>query len=124
MENAVKMDYATESPDNGPMAANAETRKAWLAEGRQAWEDYQRTGLHLANEEVLDWMEKVIQGEDARMPKCHMQSAGQAMLVATLSGCFFGRKGCVRSKTGGSRHSREGCFWHTPSVRICAQPRP
>lgn len=50
---------------------NAAKRMEWLEEGRAAWEDYQRTGLHLSNEEVLDWMDKIIDGEDALMPKCH-----------------------------------------------------
>lgn len=48
------------------------TREAWLKEGRMAWADYQKTGLHLDNKEVLDWMDKIIAGEKAPMPNCHI----------------------------------------------------
>ena len=37
----------------------------------EAWEDYKRTGLHLTNEEVIEWMDKVIAGENPPMPKPH-----------------------------------------------------
>lgn len=50
---------------------NAVTRRKWLEEGRTAWEDYQKTGLHLTNKEVMDWMDKIVAGENAPMPKCH-----------------------------------------------------
>lgn len=49
-----------------------EKREAWRQEGIAAWEEYQRTGLHLTNAEVVDWMDKIIQGEKAPMPKCHI----------------------------------------------------
>ena len=49
-----------------------EKREAWRQEGIAAWEEYQRTGLHLTNEEVVGWMDKIIQGEKASMPKCHI----------------------------------------------------
>lgn len=48
-----------------------EKREAWRQEGIAAWEEYQRTGLHLTNDEVVDWMDAVIRGEKAPMPKCH-----------------------------------------------------
>jgi len=49
-----------------------EKREAWRQEGIAAWEEYQRTGLHLTNDEVIEWMDKIIQGEKAPMPKCHI----------------------------------------------------
>jgi predicted transcriptional regulator len=49
-----------------------EKREAWRQEGIAAWEDYQRTGLHLTNDEVIGWMDKIIQGEKVPMPKCHI----------------------------------------------------
>ena len=49
-----------------------EKREAWRQEGIAAWEEYQRTGLHLTNAEVIGWMDKIIQGEKAPMPKCHI----------------------------------------------------
>lgn len=72
MENAVKIECMTALSDNAPVCRNPEERAAWLAEGRAAWEDYQRTGLHLANEEVMEWMDKIIAGEQVPMPKCHI----------------------------------------------------
>lgn len=49
-----------------------EKREAWRREGIEAWEEYQKTGLHLTNEEVIGWMDKIISGEKAQMPKCHI----------------------------------------------------
>jgi len=49
-----------------------EKREAWRQEGIAAWEEYQRTGLHLTNDEVIEWMDKIIQGEKAPLPKCHI----------------------------------------------------
>lgn len=49
-----------------------EKREAWRQEGIAAWEEYQRTGLHLTNDEVIAWMDKIIQGEKVPMPKCHI----------------------------------------------------
>lgn len=49
-----------------------EKREAWRQEGIEAWEEYQKTGLHLTNREVADWMDKIIAGEKAQMPKCHI----------------------------------------------------
>lgn len=37
-----------------------------------AWEEYERTGLHLTHEEVEAWFEKVLAGEDAELPDCHV----------------------------------------------------
>ena len=49
-----------------------EKREAWRKEGMEAWEEYQKTGLHLTNREVVEWMDKIIAGEKATMPKCHI----------------------------------------------------
>jgi len=49
-----------------------EQREALRQEGIAAWEEYQRTGLHLTNAEVVEWMDKVIQGKKVPMPKCHI----------------------------------------------------
>lgn len=49
-----------------------EKREAWRKEGMEAWEEYQKTGLHLNNGEVMEWMDKIIAGEKAQMPKCHI----------------------------------------------------
>ncbi len=39
---------------------------------RASWGEYQRTGLHLTGEEVEAWMDKIIAGEDAELPECHL----------------------------------------------------
>ena len=49
-----------------------EKREAWRKEGMDAWEEYQKSGLHLSNGEVMEWMDKIIAGEKAQMPKCHI----------------------------------------------------
>ena len=49
-----------------------EKREALRQEGIAAWEDFQRTGLHLTNTEVVEWMDTIIRGEKAPMPKCHI----------------------------------------------------
>ncbi|MCR5813568.1 MAG: CopG family transcriptional regulator [Desulfovibrio sp.] len=47
-------------------------REAWRQEGLAAWEEYQRTGLHLTNDEVLDWLARTAAGENVEMPECHL----------------------------------------------------
>jgi hypothetical protein len=49
----------------------AEKREALRQEARAAHDHFMRTGLHLTNAEVLDWMEKIIQGEKVPLPQCH-----------------------------------------------------
>jgi len=49
-----------------------EKRQSFHQEAQAAWEDYQRTGLHLTNEEVGDWIAKLEAGEDAELPECHV----------------------------------------------------
>ena len=48
-----------------------EKREALRQEAKAAHEHYMLTGLHLTNEEVIGWMDKIIQGEKVPMPKCH-----------------------------------------------------
>ena len=48
-----------------------EKRQSFLRDAQAAWEDYQRTGLHLTNDEMNAWMDKIVAGEDAAMPECH-----------------------------------------------------
>lgn len=49
-----------------------EKREAFKQDAIRAWEDYQRTGLHLALEEADAWLEKLEAGEDVEPPKCHV----------------------------------------------------
>lgn len=49
-----------------------EKREAWRQEGMRAWEEFQQTGLHLTNQEVIEWMDKIIDGKEEPLPECHM----------------------------------------------------
>lgn len=49
-----------------------EKREALRQEAKAAHEHYMQTGLHLTNDEVVGWMDKIIQGEKVPMPKCHI----------------------------------------------------
>lgn len=49
-----------------------EKREAWRQEGIKAWEEFQQTGLHLTNNEVIEWMDKIIEGKKEPLPKCHL----------------------------------------------------
>jgi len=49
-----------------------EMREAWRREGIAAWEEYQRTGLHLTGDEVRGWIDQIRQGKKTPMPKCHV----------------------------------------------------
>lgn len=48
-----------------------ERREAFRQDAERAWEDYQRTGLHLTLEEADAWLAKLEAGEDADLPTCH-----------------------------------------------------
>jgi predicted transcriptional regulator len=49
-----------------------EKRQSFLQDAQAAWEDYQRTGLHLTDDEVGAWIAKLEAGEDADLPECHV----------------------------------------------------
>ena len=49
-----------------------EQREAWRQEGIAAWEEYQRTGLHLTNAEAMEWLAELAKGNDVEPPKCHL----------------------------------------------------
>ncbi len=49
-----------------------EKREAWRREGVAAWEEYQRTGLHLTNAEVKDWLAQLAEGNKVEPPACHL----------------------------------------------------
>lgn len=48
-----------------------EKRETFRQDAIRAWEDYQRTGLHLTFEEADAWLAKLEAGEEAEPPKCH-----------------------------------------------------
>ncbi len=49
-----------------------EKREALRQDGIAAYEEYKRTGLHLTNAEVREWIEQLRQGKKAPLPKCHI----------------------------------------------------
>jgi predicted transcriptional regulator len=49
-----------------------ERRKQLRQDAMAAWDDYQRTGLHLTGEEVDAWLAKLEAGEEAVLPECHV----------------------------------------------------
>lgn len=49
-----------------------EKREAWRQEGIAAWEEYQRTGLHLTNAETKEWLSQLAEGHNVEPPKCHI----------------------------------------------------
>ncbi len=48
-----------------------EKREAFKQDALRAWEEYQRTGLHLTLEEADAWLAKLEAGEDVETPDCH-----------------------------------------------------
>ena len=47
-----------------------EGREALKRDALQAWEQYQATGRHLAEDEADAWLARLENGEDADMPEC------------------------------------------------------
>jgi len=52
--------------------AREEKREQFRQDTLVAWDDYQRTGLHVTDEEMDDWMAKLEAGEGAAAPRCHV----------------------------------------------------
>jgi len=48
-----------------------ERREVLRVEVTEAWEDYQRTGLHVTAAEADAWMAQLESGKDAEPPECH-----------------------------------------------------
>lgn len=49
-----------------------EQRESLRQEGIAAWEEFQRTGLHLTGDEVRGWIDQIRQGKKVPMPKCNV----------------------------------------------------
>jgi len=52
--------------------AREEKREQLRQDTLAAWEEYERTGLHLTEREADEWLTKLAAGEDAPVPKCHI----------------------------------------------------
>ena len=48
-----------------------EKREAYLRDAQNAWDDFQRTGLHITEEEADEWLAKLAAGNDVEPPECH-----------------------------------------------------
>lgn len=55
----------------GEYLSREEKRQSFLQDAVTAWEDYQKTGLHLTQQEADLWMAKLESGEEAPIPECH-----------------------------------------------------
>ncbi len=48
-----------------------EKREAYLRDAQNAWEEFQRTGLHITAEEADEWLAQLAAGNDVEPPECH-----------------------------------------------------
>ena len=48
-----------------------ETEQEINADSEESLRDYEETGLHVTNEEVMDWLERVAKGDDVPPPEPH-----------------------------------------------------
>ena len=48
-----------------------ETEEEALADAEGSYRDYVETGLHLTNEEVMEWLERRANGKDVPLPDPH-----------------------------------------------------
>ena len=49
-----------------------EKLQAFRDDAREAWEEYQATGLHATAEEVNAWLLRLAEGNDVEPPECHV----------------------------------------------------
>jgi predicted transcriptional regulator len=49
-----------------------EKREAYRQDGINAWNEYQKTGLHLSLEEADAWLAQLEAGKDVEPPECHV----------------------------------------------------
>jgi predicted transcriptional regulator len=50
----------------------AEKREQFRRDTLASWEDYRATGLHVDQEEIEEWADRLKAGEDASPPICHV----------------------------------------------------
>lgn len=48
-----------------------EKREVYLRDAQNAWDDFQRTGLHVTAEEADEWLAQLAAGNDVEPPECH-----------------------------------------------------
>jgi predicted transcriptional regulator len=48
-----------------------EKRESYLRDAQNAWEEFQRTGLHVTAEEADEWLAQLAAGNDVEPPECH-----------------------------------------------------
>ncbi len=49
-----------------------EKREAFRQDGINAWNEYQKTGLHVSLEEADAWLAQLEAGKDVEPPECHV----------------------------------------------------
>lgn len=55
----------------GQYLEREEKRQALYDDARQAWEEYQATGLHVTGDEVAAWLETWGTDDEKAAPECH-----------------------------------------------------
>jgi len=48
-----------------------EKQASFRQDAMNAWEEYQETGLHVAGDEVVNWLKSWGTGNEKDVPKCH-----------------------------------------------------
>ena len=48
-----------------------ENEEAELQRAEESWQHYQQTGLHLTQQEVSSWIDRLEKDPDAKLPPCH-----------------------------------------------------
>ncbi len=52
--------------------AREEKREQFRLDTLAAWEEYERTGLHLTEQEADEWLTKLAEGKNVPVPECHV----------------------------------------------------
>lgn len=71
--NALFHEQATMVSDIHPVNARNRPKlgQSFRADARQAWQDYQATGLHVSATEAEQWLLALEAGRDVDPPECH-----------------------------------------------------
>jgi len=69
---------ATPSP---AVTDNTQARPDFQQETLQAWQDYQKTGLHITSDEAIAWLQTWGTDHEQSAPVCHRLSAAAVSLT-------------------------------------------
>jgi len=60
------------APELEPDTVREQVYAAFKQDAARAWNEYQRTGLHLTFNEADAWLARLEAGEDVEPPACHV----------------------------------------------------